>query len=203
MTNGPVENFVVAPQSSPSTGGRQAPEHAWIGKIFWLGAWWVVSLFCDALLLTSLPDTITFWEHLNSSQDALLGGTLFAIFYAPLAALLSVALSRLRVRFARRPAGDSAGPERSPARRTLVWTLVIGPLTWYYLCIYGLAAVFASDMGSEESLLELVVFLPSAALWGVMYGTVLGIIGIPVFMLLGFAVSRGFQAARRRRQARF
>lgn len=47
--NGPVENFVVAPERPPSTEGGEVPAHAWIGAIFWLGAWWVVSVFLDAL----------------------------------------------------------------------------------------------------------------------------------------------------------
>lgn len=202
MANGPVENFVVAPQSSPSTGGREAPAYAWIGKIFWLGAWWVVSVFLDALLLTSLPDTISFWERLGDSQSALMNGTMFAIFYGPPAALLTVAVSKLRARFARRPAEDTVRPERSPSTRTLVWTLAVGPLTWYYLVIYGIGAVFFYDMATDVVPLELVVGLPSAALWGVMYGTVAGIVGIPIFMLLGFAVSSGFRSAFRRRRTR-
>lgn len=202
MTNGPVENFVVVPQSSPSPGGREAPEHAWIGKIFWLGAWWAVSVFLDALLLTSRPDTISFWERLNDSQAVLLDGSLFAIFYGPPAALLSLVLSKLWARLAGRTAVESARPKRSSSTRTIVWTLVVGPLTWYYLCIYGFVAVFANDMIGEEALLELVLGLPSAALWGAMYGTVAGIVGIPIFMLIGFAVSGGFRSAFRRRRAR-
>ena len=202
MTNGPVENFVVVSQSSPSPGGRGAAEYAWIGKIFWLGAWWVVSVLLDALLLTSLPDTISFWERLSDSQAVLSNGTLFAIFYGPPAALLSLVLSKLWARFARRTAVESARPKHSSSTRTLVWTLVIGPLIWYYLCIYGFVAVFANDMIGEEALLELVVALPSAALWGAMYGTVVGIVGIPIFMLIGFAVSGGFRSAFRRRRTR-
>ena len=202
MMNGPVENFVVAPERPPSTGGREVPAHAWIGAIFWLGAWWVVSVFLDALFLTSMPDTISFLERLNDPQAVVLNGTMFAIFYGPPAALLSVVLAKLWARFAKRAVGDSARPERSPSSQTLVWTLVVGPLTWYYLCIYGLGAVFFVDMVGSAALLELVVGLPSAALWGGMYGTVAGIIGIPVFMLLGFAISRGFRAIHRRRRVR-
>ena len=202
MTNGPVENFVVVSQSSPSPGGREAAEHAWIGKIFWLGAWWVVSVFLDALLLTSLPDTISFWERLSDSQAVLSNGTLFAIFYGPPAALLSLVLSKLWARFARRTAVESARPKHSSSTRTLVWTWVVGPLTWYYLVVYGIGAVFLYGIVAEEAPLELLVSLPSAAFWGVLSGTVFGIVGIPIFMLIGFAVSGGFRSAFRRRRTR-
>lgn len=203
MMNGPVENYVVPPQSSYSTGGGADASRA-IGRIvMWLGAWWVVSVFCDALFLTSMPDTISFWERMNDSQSALMNGTMFAIFYGPPAALLSVLLSRLWARHVRQPAEVSARSNRPTSPRTLVWTLLIGPLIWYYIWIYGIAAVFAFDIVSgDDSLLELLVGLPSAALWGVMFGTVAGIIGIPVFMLIGFGVSRGLGAVRRRRQCR-
>ena len=202
MMNGPVENFVVAPERPPSTGGREVPAHAWIGAIFWLGAWWVVSVFLDALFLTSMPDTISFLERLNDPQAVVLNGTMFAIFYGPPAALLSVVLAKLWVRFAKRAVWNFARPEHQEATRTLIWTLIVGPLAWYYLCIYGFGAAFFADMDGDAALLDMVVALPSAALWGGMYGIVAGIIGIPVFMLLCFAISRGFRAIRRRRRVR-
>lgn len=202
MMHGPVENYTAPRQPSPSGVGGGETSRAVGGKILWIVAWWVVSVFCDALVLTSRPNTISFWERISDTQTALMNGTMFAIFYRPPAALLSVVMWKLLARFTRRCQEASPRPERSPTTRTPVWTLLVGPLAWYYLCIYGLGAAFFFSMAGEVAPLELVVGLPSASLWGAMYGTAAGIIGLPIFMLLGFAASRGIRAVRRRSRTR-
>lgn len=160
-----------------------------------LVVWWFVSIIAAAAITTAPPDTISFAKRLASTSDMILDGTMFAVFWAPPAALLA----RIGAILVRKVRGRPMS-RREPERASRPWRKQVGPffyglLAWWYLCIYGMVALFLTDL-SYFWQWDTFATLHVVALWGTLFAVPSGIVGGPVCIVLAYGAVAGIQRYR-------